>query len=97
MTSLTATFGKIQRTGRGLSWAKRGDRVVVVGAGIAGLSAAITLATRGCAVTIIEKAAKPGGKLRQVEVNGRYIDGGPTVLTIALGLPTAVRRGRLPV
>ncbi len=82
MTSLTATFGEIQRTGRSLSWAKRADRVVVVGAGIAGLSAAITLATRGCAVRIIEKAAKPGGKLRQVEVNGRCIDGGPTVLTM---------------
>ncbi len=41
----------------------RGRRVIVVGAGPAGLSAAITLARRGFAVTVQEKAAVPGGQV----------------------------------
>ncbi len=58
------------------------DRVVVVGAGIAGLAAGIRLAARGVNVTIVDKAASPGGKMRQVTVAGRPIDSGPTVLTM---------------
>ena len=58
------------------------QRVVVIGAGIAGLSAALTLAARGLAVTVIERAARPGGKMREAIVGGRRIDCGPTVLTM---------------
>jgi len=57
-------------------------RVVVVGAGIGGLSAALALAARGCTVTVVERAATPGGKARHVHVDGRAIDGGPTVFTM---------------
>ena len=60
----------------------RRDRVVVIGAGIGGLAAAAVLAGRGVDVTVVERAATPGGKLRQVEVAGRRIDAGPTVLTM---------------
>ena len=56
--------------------------VIVVGAGIGGLSAAITLARKGVAVEVVEKAAAPGGKMREVEVDGARIDSGPTVLTM---------------
>lgn len=56
--------------------------VVVVGAGVGGLAAAIDLACRGCAVTVIEKEAAPGGKMRQLMVGGTPIDAGPTVLTM---------------
>lgn len=59
---------------------KRG--VVVVGAGIGGLSAAIELAVEGHAVTVIEQAHQVGGKMRTVEIGGRAIDAGPTVLTM---------------
>ena len=55
--------------------------VVVIGAGVAGLSAAISLAAKGCAVTVLERAAAPGGKMRQVRAGNSEIDGGPTVLT----------------
>ncbi len=41
-----------------------GRRIVVIGAGIAGLSAAETMARRGFAVTILEKASAPGGQLQ---------------------------------
>ncbi|MBR5093583.1 MAG: FAD-dependent oxidoreductase, partial [Oscillospiraceae bacterium] len=41
-----------------------GRRVVVVGAGIAGLAAAETMARRGFAVTVLEKSAEPGGQVK---------------------------------
>ena len=56
--------------------------VAVVGAGIAGLCAALELAAQGCQVTLLERAASPGGKLRQSGVNGAAIDAGPTVFTM---------------
>jgi 1-hydroxycarotenoid 3,4-desaturase len=58
------------------------QRVVVVGAGIAGLVAALRLACRGVAVTVVEAAPGPGGKMRQVLVEGAAIDAGPTVFTM---------------
>ena len=41
-----------------------GRQIVVVGAGIAGLAAAETMARRGFAVTVLEKDAEPGGQIR---------------------------------
>jgi len=58
------------------------DRVVVVGAGIGGLAAALDLACKGVRVTVVERAATPGGKMRQVVVGGARIDAGPTVFTM---------------
>ena len=46
------------------------QRVVVVGAGTGGLTAALLLASRGVAVTVLDAASAPGGKLRQVQVGG---------------------------
>ncbi len=57
-------------------------RVVIVGAGVGGLAAAIDLARRGAAVTLLERAATPGGKMRRVMVGDAGIDGGPTVFTM---------------
>lgn len=56
--------------------------IIVVGAGIAGLAAAIDLARRGAAVTVVERAASSGGKIRQISVDGAGIDAGPTVFTM---------------
>ena len=62
--------------------ALRSHRVVVVGAGIGGLVSALELAHRGLQVTVIEAANTPGGKMRQVHVDGAAIDSGPTVFTM---------------
>lgn len=56
--------------------------VIVVGAGVGGLTAAVDLARAGRAVTVVERAAEPGGKMRQVPVAGQGIDAGPTVFTM---------------
>lgn len=58
------------------------DRVVIVGAGVAGLVSALALAARGLEVTVLERGAQPGGKMRQIEIGGHAIDCGPTVFTM---------------
>ncbi|PNG24790.1 1-hydroxycarotenoid 3,4-desaturase CrtD [Methylocella silvestris] len=59
-----------------------GEKIIVIGAGIGGLSAAANLAARGCEVIVLEKADAPGGKIRTVEVDGAHIDAGPTLFTM---------------
>jgi 1-hydroxycarotenoid 3,4-desaturase len=56
--------------------------VVVIGAGVGGLSASIQAAALGCRVTVLERAERVGGKLRELEVGGRAVDSGPTVMTM---------------
>ncbi|QXV57843.1 phytoene desaturase family protein [Amycolatopsis sp. TNS106] len=58
------------------------NRVVVVGAGLSGLAAALHLAGRGRSVTVLERDAGPGGLAGRVERKGYLLDTGPTVLTM---------------
>jgi 1-hydroxycarotenoid 3,4-desaturase len=58
------------------------DRIIIIGAGMGGLAAALALASRGEEVLLLERAAAPGGKMRRLDVGGHMIDGGPTVLTM---------------
>ena len=58
------------------------DRTIIIGAGMGGLAAAVTLAGAGHEVLVLERAAAPGGKMRRLDVHGHFIDGGPTVLTM---------------
>jgi 1-hydroxycarotenoid 3,4-desaturase len=57
-------------------------QTVIIGAGIGGLVSAVLLASRGLSVTVIEKETGPGGKIRQLKVDGAMIDAGPTVFTM---------------
>jgi 1-hydroxycarotenoid 3,4-desaturase len=56
--------------------------VAVIGTGVGGLVAALDLAAHGLRVTVLERAAAPGGKLREVEIDGARLDAGPTVFTM---------------
>jgi len=60
----------------------RTDSVVVVGAGLGGLSAALRLAGAGRQVTVVERAAGPGGRCGVLESAGYRFDTGPGVLTM---------------
>lgn len=55
---------------------------VIIGSGIGGLVSAVLLAARGMQVIVFEKESRPGGKVRQLEVDGVAIDAGPTVFTM---------------
>jgi phytoene desaturase len=55
---------------------------VIVGAGLGGLSAACHLAGAGYDVTVLERAAQPGGRAIRREQDGFTFDLGPTVLTM---------------
>ena len=59
------------------------DHVVVVGAGLGGLSAALRLAGAGRRVTVLEREAVPGGRAGLLERRtATRFDTGPTVLTM---------------
>ncbi|HEX9397348.1 MAG TPA: hydroxysqualene dehydroxylase HpnE, partial [Burkholderiales bacterium] len=57
-----------------------GQRVAVVGAGYAGMAAAVTLASRGIPVTVFESGPVPGGRARRVKTEGRELDNGQHIL-----------------
>jgi phytoene desaturase len=61
---------------------KNSGEVVIIGAGLAGLAAALHLAGRGRAVTVVEREAVPGGRAGRLDISGYRIDTGPTVLTM---------------
>src|SRR6476661_2312579 len=56
--------------------------VVVVGGGIAGLSAAYELHLRGLSFALVERTSRPGGVILSEEVDGFTIDGGPDALLV---------------
>ena len=60
----------------------KSDHVVVVGAGLAGLSTALRLAGAGRKVTVVERESVPGGRNGLLNKSGYAFDTGPTVLTM---------------
>ena len=67
--------------------AAKAKRVVVIGAGLGGMSTAIMLAGNGFQVTVLEKNPQIGGKLNQLKTQGFSFDLGPSIFT----LPQAFR------
>ena len=58
--------------------------VIVIGAGIGGITAAIHLARNGRKVTVLEKNHKPGGRCDRLSKDGHHFDTGPTLLVMPL-------------
>ena len=54
--------------------------VAIVGAGYAGMAAAVTLAGRGIPVTVIESGPVPGGRARRITSQGHELDNGQHIL-----------------
>lgn len=57
-------------------------KVVIIGAGIAGLATAIRLSVKGFEVHIHEANSYPGGKLTEFELDGFRFDAGPSLFTM---------------
>lgn len=57
-------------------------KIVVIGGGLGGISAAISLAQSGFDVSLYEKNAHLGGKLNRLEQDGFGFDLGPSILTM---------------
>jgi phytoene desaturase len=61
---------------------KQHMKVGIIGAGIAGIAAAIRLAAKGHEVTVFEANAYPGGKLSAFDQEGYRFDAGPSLFTM---------------
>ena len=57
-------------------------KVGIVGAGIAGIAAAIRLASKGNSVEVFDANSYPGGKLSEVRLNEYRFDAGPSLFTM---------------
>lgn len=62
--------------------ASTSQKVVVIGAGMGGLSTAIRLANAGLDVQVVDRAPVPGGKMRTFATDAGPSDAGPTVMTM---------------
>ena len=72
--------------------------VLIVGAGIAGLAAALRLADRGLRPLVLEESPRVGGRMTTDRVNGFAIDTGVTLLGNRFhGMRTLARRLSLPI
>jgi hydroxysqualene dehydroxylase len=67
-------------------------RVAIVGAGYAGMAAAVTLAARGVPVTVFESGPVPGGRARRVLSQGTELDNGQHILIGAYAALFAMMR-----
>jgi phytoene desaturase len=66
--------------------------VIIVGAGLAGLAAAVELAGRGARVTLVERNAHLGGKMNVLSESGFTFDMGPTIITMPQVLKGIIAR-----
>ncbi len=57
--------------------------VLIIGAGLGGLSTALRMAVKGYEVSIIEKDSKPGGRLNELKQDGFTFDMGPSFFSMS--------------
>ena len=58
------------------------SEIIIIGAGLSGLSAACHLAGRGYQVRVIERELTPGGRCLRIKRDGYTCDTGATVMTV---------------
>jgi phytoene desaturase len=58
------------------------EKIAVIGAGIAGIAAAVRLAAKGFRVEVFEKNEGPGGKMSEIRHDGFRFDTGPSLFTL---------------
>lgn len=58
------------------------QRAIIIGAGLGGLSCAVTLAVRGWEVIVLERQPTIGGKLQRIQEGGYTFDRGPSTITM---------------
>ncbi len=73
------------------------SRVVVVGAGVGGMCAAVRLAKLGHQVTVLERSDRVGGKLGRFSRDGYTFDTGPHLLTLPAVLRDTFRKSGRPL
>ena len=64
------------------SYGPRGEHVVVIGAGLGGLAAAVRLLAAGMDVTVLEGQPAPGGRAGRIRDGGYTFDTGPSLITM---------------
>lgn len=70
-------------------------KVLIIGAGMGGLTAALRLARAGLIVRVLEARSSPGGLAAGVQIEGLPFDGGPYILLDRPGLEWAFRAAGL--
>lgn len=58
------------------------QKSIIIGAGIAGIAAAVRLAVKGYQVEVFESNPYPGGKLSEITLQGYRFDAGPSLFTL---------------
>lgn len=58
--------------------------VIIIGAGMAGITAATHLAKHSFHVTVVEKNSRPGGRCDRISRDGHHFDTGPTLMVMPL-------------
>ncbi|MGW1347511.1 FAD-dependent oxidoreductase, partial [Kribbella sp. NPDC002412] len=72
-------------------------RVIVIGAGLAGLASAVRLAKLGHQVTICERDERLGGVLGRIEADGFSWDAGAASPTLPAALRDLFRKSGRPI
>ena len=61
----------------------KNQQVIVVGAGLGGLTTALRLVKKGYKVTILEKNTQAGGRLNRIQKDGFTFDTGPSFFSMS--------------
>ncbi len=61
----------------------KNKEVIVVGAGLGGLTTALRLVKKGYKVTILEKNTQAGGRLNRIQKDGFTFDTGPSFFSMS--------------